>query len=543
MKKSLFFTTLICFLSFFLLQVVQSKSHANFKEKSVKMEVNGHSSNGNGFYKVKSGQSLMEISTRPWLYYLSHKYNSNITQLSDIPIDEFKAFKDRGIEWVWMMGLWELGNYGLHHDRTDPGLLSDYKQNLPDYTLDDVIGSPYAVTQYHCNPQLGTDDDVKALKQKLNSIGLLLMTDFVPNHSAVDCPWAKTNVDYFIRAPPNTQPDPAKYYKNGIAYGGMGGSGGYTWTDTLQLNYWNPNLMKARTAELMRVASLSDGIRCDMAFLILNEQIETNWGPQLSAWNIKKPNVEWWSQAIQTVKSQHPNTVFMAEVYSPWEDKLQAAGFDYTYDKTLYDRLGDGNLDGIRGWLTSHNENWFRHSAHFTSNHDERRAASFFGSTWRANAAAFLTYTLPGMRFYWMWEERGYANKLDVHLRREKSEATNSESVSFYHKLWNITNNDVFNKGDWTYLNVQADNSNTAWRLVAYRWQYKNQKRLVIVNYSDTQGSGTIVVSNAQGSNGGDSLTITDLVSGATYPRSASEMKTKGLQVVVNSWWAQIFEY
>lgn len=35
-------------------------------------------------------------------------------------------------------------------------------------------------------------------------MGLKLMLDFVPNHSAIDSPYRTTNIDYYIRAPPNT---------------------------------------------------------------------------------------------------------------------------------------------------------------------------------------------------------------------------------------------------------------------------------------------------------------------------------------------------
>jgi glycosidase len=45
----------------------------------------------------------------------------------------------------------------------------------------DVIGSPYAIVDYHCNSQLGTDEDLRNFHKRLNSLGLYLMLDFVPN--------------------------------------------------------------------------------------------------------------------------------------------------------------------------------------------------------------------------------------------------------------------------------------------------------------------------------------------------------------------------
>lgn len=89
--------------------------------------------------------------------------------------------------------------------------------------MDDIIGSPYAVTNYTCNPQLGTDQDILSLKSRLNQLGLKLMLDFVPNHSAVDCPWVTEHPMFYIHAPNGTQPpyDPNMYLPNGIAYGSV----------------------------------------------------------------------------------------------------------------------------------------------------------------------------------------------------------------------------------------------------------------------------------------------------------------------------------
>lgn len=111
---------------------------------------------------------------------------------------------------------------------------------------------------------------------------------------------------------------------------------------------------------------------------------------------------------------------------------MQSVGFDFTYDKQLLDREGGGNVGSLQNWLTSNSQYFISHSAHcmsqkfsslrhthltlhsllllfvVLSNHDEVRAVTYFGSWWRSDAAALLTYTLPGMRFYWMgdWQVR-----------------------------------------------------------------------------------------------------------------------------------------
>eukprot|EP01100_Stratorugosa_tubuloviscum_P010254 TRINITY_DN437_c0_g3_i1.p1 TRINITY_DN437_c0_g3~~TRINITY_DN437_c0_g3_i1.p1 ORF type:complete len:526 (+),score=213.75 TRINITY_DN437_c0_g3_i1:58-1635(+) len=487
-----------------------------------------------------SGIVMYEISTRPWLYYLTQKYNRKITRLADIPAQEFQSLADKGINMVWMMGVWSLGAYGLNHDKTDPGLLASYASVLPDYTQDDIIGSPYAITSYTCNPELGSDQDIATLRQLLHSMGLKLMLDFVPNHTAVDNPLTTTNPEYYIRAPKGSSPpyDPNIYLPNGIAYG----SSGYgPWTDTAQLNYFNPDTRTAMVKNLLHIASLADGIRCDVAYLELNDLFQQNWAKQANSWGYYKPSTEFWSDAISQVKAQYPNVTFLAEVYNPYESTLQANGFDFTYDKTLRDKLGGGNLDDIRRYISGLSFNYLTHSAHFIANHDEDRAAYYFGTWWKANAAALITMTLPGMQFYWNGDFKGLTHKLDVHLRRETSEPAVIDSENFYNVFVNITTNAVFKYGTWTYLPVTG--SDTAWRLMAWRWEYGNEKRACVLNFSDQQGSGRVILSNAYSDNGSDTIDIVDLLSGEHYARSASEMRTQGLFVVVDSWYGQIFSY
>ena len=50
------------------------------------------------------------------------------------------------------------------------------------------------------------------------------------------------------------------------------------WPDTVQLDYSNPATQEAMMKELLRIADQCDGVRCDMAMLILPEVFERTWG-------------------------------------------------------------------------------------------------------------------------------------------------------------------------------------------------------------------------------------------------------------------------
>jgi len=300
---------------------------------------------------------------------------------------------------------------------------------LPGFTTADIIGSPYAVTQYTCNPELGTDTDIAILRKKLNTMGLRLMLDFVPNHSAVDAPWTSSNSDYYIKA--TSSPfDPKRFYSNGIAYGWDGY--GDSWMDTSQFNYWNPTFRAAQINVILKIASLADYIRCDVAYLSLNDAINNTWGKLLYAAGYARPSTEFWSDALSSVKSKYPGVQFLAEVYAPYPQKLQQVGFDFTYEKQLYDVLASGNLDNIKGYIKGNSLQFTQKCAHYVENHDEQRAATEFGSNQRADAAAVVSMSLPGMRFYFMGQEHGFFNRLDVHLRRSLSENPAPGVDTFY---------------------------------------------------------------------------------------------------------------
>jgi len=240
------------------------------------------------------------------------------------------------------------------------------------------------------------------------------------------------------------------------------------------------------------------------------------------------------------VKKKYPTVQFLAEVYSPWEGKLQSQGFDFTYDKQLYDHLVDGNLDNLRGFIKGNSLSYHSHSAHFVENHDEPRAASKFGNNMRADAAAMISMTLPGMRFYFDGQSHGYFNRLDVHLRRALSEKSNYGVGTFYSNLTNILSRPIF-QAEWTYYDVFG--TDDSWRLVAWEWHLGNTKALCVINYSDKTATGNIILPRAQPVDDNDNIPLSELFSGTVYTRSASQLRSEGLFVVVEYWSMQIFEY
>ena len=474
---------------------------------------------------------LYEISTRPWLYELSKKYGKEITKIKDIPLSEFDFLKENGVEIVWMMGVWKLGKYGLEFDKT-----LDYSSVLPDWTEEDVIGSPYAISEYTCNPQIGTNDDLIWLREQLNSRNLKLMLDFVPNHSAIDAPTA-SNPKLYIRAPEGKK-DPNRYTDEGIAFGRYNHDAD-PWKDVIQWNYWEEETRKLMKDNLLTVLSFADGVRCDVASLMLNDAFAQTWKEELDYWGYKKPENEFWEYALKEAKSKYPKAIFLAEVYGDWEiESLFKIGFTYTYDKELLDKFIGSSVD-VNEYIHSRTQEYWDHSAHFVENHDENRIVfNVNGNIEKAKAAGTIAATLGGMIFMNHGQWSGLKNKLEVHLRRGADEMEDEGVKRYYKRLMQVIREPAFTSSGYHYVdNVNGDKKED---FVAYIREEEDSHYLIVVNYSGTAGCSNVPIYNIKG-NGEQSLH--EVIDDVEYIRNVDTIKENGLIVCLYPWQAQIFKY
>lgn len=123
----------------------------------------------------------------------------------------------------------------------------------------------------------------------------------------------------------------------------------------------------------------------------------------------------------------------MAEVYWDLEWTLQQQGFDYTYDKRLYDRLRDGRARPVREHLQAELDYQIK-LARFLENHDEPRAAAAFDPDGH-RAAAVIAYSVPGLRFFHQGQLQGRKKRISPHLVRAPQEPPDRELEAFYDQL------------------------------------------------------------------------------------------------------------
>jgi glycosidase len=481
--------------------------------------------------------ALYQINTRVWLTELSHTLGRETT-LDDIPDQALDELQGKGFDWIWFLSVWTTGEEGRKISRGNPDWRRDFEATLPDLKEDDIAGSGFAVTDYHVHPDLGGDEALKRLRERLGRRGLKLMLDFVPNHMGPDHHWVEEHPEYFVAGTESDlETDPQNYTRvksnQGdliLAYGRDPYFSG--WPDTVQLDYSNPSTADAMANELIRISGQCDGVRCDMAMLILPEVFERTWGRKAQTF---------WPMAIKSVREKNPDFLFMAEVYWEMEWELQQQGFDYAYDKRLYDRLTEGHARAVREHFYAAIE-YQDKLARFLENHDEPRAAATFDQAMH-EAAAVLTFFSPGLRFFHQGQFEGRKKRISPHLVRAPQEPLIDELQKFYMKLLTIIKKPIFRDGNWQLLEpVSAWEGNGTWdSFIAFAWTGKDGERvLVAVNYASHHSQCYLKLPFPELA--GKNWRLQDLLSDACFDRDGNDIHLKGFYLDMQPWQFHLLE-
>lgn len=481
--------------------------------------------------------ALYEVNIRPRLRRLARETGRPRITLKDIPDAWLAGLSACGFDWVYLLSVWETGEAGLCVSRSDEKLLRGYRDALPDLREEDICGSGFAITGYRLHPDLGGPGALNRFRDRLHRQALHLMLDFVPNHTALDHPWVRDHPDYYIYG---TEEDLARRPQNFTALDLPGGRTVFAhgrdpyfpgWADTLQLDYANLALRKAMIAEVQRIAEQCDGIRCDMAMLLLPEIFQQTWGREMEPF---------WPEVIDAVREEHPDFAFMAEVYWGLEWTLQEQGFDYTYDKRLYDRLRGGDARPVRNHLRA-DLAYQSKSVRFIENHDEERAAAIFSPD-QHRAAAVIAYLCPGLRFFHEGQFAGRHKKTPVQLCREADEPVDTAIEEFYRQLFTGLRLPAVRDGEWRLLDC-----NPAWEgnashgeYIASAWERGGERCVVAANYAP--GRGQCYIPLPWTDIAGKTVRLRDLIGPECYDRDGEGLLSPGLFLDIPGWGCHVFE-
>jgi hypothetical protein len=481
--------------------------------------------------------SLYQINTRVWLTELSQPMHRHAT-LDDIPDQELDRIAGMGFDWIWFLSVWTTGVLGQKISRENPDWRRDFENTLPDLKEEDIVGSGFAIAAYTVHPDLGGDEALKRLRNRLRERGIKLMLDFVPNHMGPDHPWVEQYPDYFITGTESDlENNPQNYTlikrKQGDMVFGFGRDPYFSgWPDTVQLDYSNPATVEAMTNELVRISGQCDGVRCDMAMLILTDIFEKTWG---------RKALSFWPEVIKSIHDSTPAFCFMAEVYWEMEWAMQQQGFDYAYDKRLYDRLEEGHSRAVREHFYA-GPGYQDKLARFLENHDEPRAALTFEQK-EHEAAAVITFLSPGLRLFHQGQFEGRLKRISPHLVRAPQEPVNENLQFFYTKLLSIIKNPLFRNGWWELLEcLPAWEGNGTWdSFVVFAWEDSDGRRaMVSVNYSthDSQCFVHLPFTYLAGS----TVRFSDMMSPVFYDRDSNGLSSQGIYLDLPAWGYYIFE-
>ena len=481
--------------------------------------------------------ALYQINTRVRLTELSHALGRAAT-LDDIDDAELDRLAAMGFGWIWWLSVWQTGPAAMRISREHAGWREEFEHTLSDLRDEDIGGSGFAIQGYTVHRELGGDAALARLRERMRQRGLKLMLDFVPNHMAPDHPWVEAHPEFFVagseadlaRAPQNYVRVATQAGERVLAHGRDPYFG--SWPDTLQLNYGKALLQQAMIGELQRIAGQCDGLRCDMAMLVLPEVFGRTWGIR---------SEPFWPRAIGAVRQRHPGFEFMAEVYWDLEWTLQQQGFDHTYDKRLYDRLRDAQAQPVRGHLCAGLDFQDR-LARFIENHDEPRAAATFAPEQHA-AAALLSFGTPGLRLFHQGQLEGRRLRISPHLVRGPDEPVDARIAAFYTRLLAALRQPALRDGVWSLLETPeawAGNASHA-QFIAWEWQLPGRPALcAAVNYAPQPGQCFVRLPGPEVA--GRTLRFRDLLGAAVYERNGDELAERGLYLDLPAWGHHLFE-
>jgi hypothetical protein len=462
--------------------------------------------------------------------------------LGEIPEGEFVRWQELGITHVWLMGAWSTGPRSRAVALDDSNLRAAAAALLPDAKDSDVTGSPFAVADYRVPRAWGGQNGLKAFRQQLHAHGLQLLLDFVGNHLGLDHPWVIARPELFVPGVPESPAAFALDLPEGQRWLAHGKDPNFpAWMDTAQLDYRRLETHTAMRELFQQIVPLCDGVRCDMAMLLLNDVFARTWESAPSA--DSRTDREFWADLIAATRQATPEFLFFAEAYWDLEARLQALGFDYAYDKRLCDHLIARNPADVPRHLLGLTPQFLAASAHFLENHDEARITTLLSGP-EHRAAALLTLGLPGLRLLHEGQLTGARLPVPVQLNRRPAEPMDLEIAELYTTLLKTLKSTAVGQGSGTLRTPRsAWPGNESWQnLAVVQWQSEAEAfDLVVVNFAPERSQGYVPLAIEGLSQ--HNWRMKDRLGAEEYLRYGDDLQNQGLYLDVVGHGAQLFVF
>jgi glycosidase len=409
---------------------------------------------------------LLAKSTYVWLAQLTKQYGRPITRLDHIPDEELQLLADRGMNSLWLIGVWERSRAS----QTIKQLCGNA----------DAVASAYSLYDYNIAEDLGGESAYTNLRDRAYRRGIRLASDMVANHMGIDSPWVVEHPDWFLSRQdlpypaynfdgPDLSPDPRveikiekHYYDRTDAavvfrridrqsgemryiYHGNDGTS-FPWNDTAQLDYMNAAVREQVIQTILRVARMFPVIRFDAAMTLAKRHFHRLWfpGPGASGaipsraeysmsdaeFNEHMPH-EFWREVVDRVAAEVPGTLLLAEAFWLMEGYfVRTLGMHRVYNSAFMVMLRDEDNANYRNVIKKTLEfdpDIMKRYVNFMSNPDERTAIDQFGSDDKCFGVAAMMSTLPGLPMFGHGQIEGYTEKYGMEYRRPRFDETPNE--------------------------------------------------------------------------------------------------------------------
>ncbi len=480
-----------------------------------------------------------EVFTWVWLEELGRSLGRTVT-LADVPADEWDRIARRGFDAVWLMGVWERSPMGAAIARANGAMSAAHHDVFADLADDDVVGSAYCVRDYRVDDRLGGEAGLATAREELAQRGARLVLDLVPNHVSPDHRWVTEHPEYFVRGTADDATrDPSSFIPIGAHVFACGRDPYFpAWPEVLQLDATNPALREAMAALVADLTSRCDGLRCDMAMLLLDDVFRHTWGDRVGHEPVEGDR-GFWPIVIDATRRARPDFRLWAEAYWDLEPVLLEQGFDACYDKRLYDRIvHHAPVAEVRAHLAAPVDGQ-HHTVRFVENHDEPRAAGLLSPAAHL-AALSVTLTVPGVALVHEGELDRRRVRVPVTLARRPAEEPDRSIADGVRRVLDAVA-DGLRAGEWRLGEVTgwADNP-SAERLLTWSWTAPDSRCLVVVNLTDEPADG--MVGWPWPTDAGRALHLVDRTTGASYDRDGDDAVANGLYVSLPGQGVHVFE-
>src|SRR5215472_404467 len=545
---------------------------------------------------------MMAKSTWVWLAQLSRKYSRHIKYVSEIPDEELAALARRGINTLWLIGIWERSRAS----KTIKLLCGNQ----------DAVASAYSLFDYRIADDLGGDQAYINLRDRAYHHGIRLASDMVPNHMGIDSPWVVEHPEWFISRWESPYPaysfngpdlsadgrveikiDDHYYSQTDAAvvfqrrdkssgetryiYHGNDGTS-FPWNDTAQLDYLNPAVREQVIQTILHVARLFPVIRFDAAMTLAKRHFHRLWfpGPGSSGaipsraeYSMNQAEFdrhmpyEFWREVVDRVAAEVPGTLLLAEAFWLMEGYfVRTLGMHRVYNSAFMVMLRDEDNANYRSVIKNTLEfdpDIMKRYVNFMSNPDERTAIDQFGKGDKCFGVAVMMATLPGLPMFGHGQVEGFTEKYGMEYQRPRYEEWpeqwlidrhNREIAPLLKRRWLFAESANFLLYDFFTPSGSVDEN-----IFAYSNHTGGERALVIYNNRYGSSHGTVRISAAYADKGagqlrqrslweglglndrGSIITWRDSLTGLEYLRRAHDVADQGITVSLHAYQCYVF--